>query len=275
MLLRVDKALNDEIITDSGVKLFIDPTYRKEWCSAVTATIVELPVKSSPKDKKILKHLRPGDEVCMSYQVVADFEFADDTSRFMQATEDNPYCKEFVNGNGDWVRCYALPKFKGLSKIQWVGVYQDKFKRVISGVQGTEREMERWMAQFQFGKTDIYSFSNYFEYNGNDYWKCNPSQIFARRVDGHLVAVGDRVICKPIEEDVPDEIKRSLAYSGDVKIRYQDRGRVISGGKEKGLKKDWIVSFNPGHCEKYEFFGKQYFLIKQNYIQGIWQSRSN
>ena len=270
VLLKISKALQDSLITDSGLKLYLDPTYDKSFNCAVTATIAALPQNVHPKHKKILNQLKVGDEVCISYQVVASFEFKNDDDNFMKVTDENDYVKEFVNAKGEWIKCYALPKFKGISKIQWVGVYQDKSRKVISGVQGTERELERWMAQFSFGKTDIYTHDNFFEYNKNEYWKCNIEDIFAKRVDGHLVAVGNRVIMKPIEEDVPEDVKNSLGYGNDVKIRHQDRGRVITGGKEKGIKKEQVVSFNPRHLEKYEFYGKEYFMVNQNLIQGIW-----
>jgi len=272
VLLTIPKALNDELVTDSGLKLYIDPSYEKSWQSAVVATIAALPIKCSPKEKKILSQLKIGDEVCISYQVVADFDFSSDGERFMPTTEDNPHMKEFTNGNGEWVKIYALPKFTGISKIQWIGVYQDKSRKVISGVQGTESECERWASQFQFGKTDIFKFNNYFEYNGKEYWKCNLNQIFAKKVDGHLVAIGNRVIMKPVEEAVPKDVANQIARGmDDVKIRYQDRGRTITGGKEKGIKKEEVVSFRQEHCEKYEFYNKQYFLINQNLIQGKWQ----
>lgn len=276
VLLVIEKKQQDEIITDSGIKFFINPDYNREWNVSVTATIVALPQKVHPKDKKILDQLKVGDEIVMSYQVVADFDFSSDGERFMQTTEDNPHTKEFINGKGEWVKIYALPKFTGISKIQWVGVYQDRNRKVIDGMQGTEMQMERWLSQFPIGKTDIYRFNNYFEYNGKEYWKCNINQIFAKKVDGHLVAVGDRVICRPVEENVPREIANQIARgTDDVKIRYQDRGRILTGGKDKGLKKEQVISFSPNHNEKYRFYNKDFFLINQNLIQGVWQHRSN
>lgn len=271
VLLTIPKALNDEIITDSGLKLYLDPSYSKEWHSAVVATIAALPIKCSPKEKKIFDQLKVGDTILMSYQVVADFEFASDGLQFMKATEDNPNMEEYVNGKGEWVKVYAMPKFTGISKIQWVGVYQDRNRKVIDGIQGTESEVRRWQAQFSIGKTDIYRFNNYFEYEGKEYWKCNLNQIFAKKVKGQLVAIGDRVICRPVEEKVPDEIANQIIKTTtDVKIRYQDRGVILTGGKEKGIKKDQVISFQQHHLERYEFDNKQYFLINQNLIQGKW-----
>ena len=127
------------------------------------------------------------------------------------------------------------------------------------------------MAQFPLGKTDIYTFNNFFEYKGKEYWKCNPEDIFAKKVKGHLVAVGNRAICRPIDEDVPVEVLQNIQHNTSVKIRYQDRASVLTCTKDnKSVKKDHVVSFSPSHSEKYEFYGRQYYLINQNFIQGKW-----
>jgi hypothetical protein len=273
VLLKVDKALNDEIVTDSGVKLFLDPSYSKEWHSAVTATVAGLPIKPSLKDKKILDNINEGDEVAMSYQVVADLEFKGDGNRFMKVTEDNPYFQEYASGAGEWIKCYALPTRKGLAKATWVGTYFDKRNNFIDGCQGGESDLQRWMSQFQFDKTDIYNHCNLFSYNGEDYWKANPNQIFAKKVDGHIVAVGNRIICKPIDEPLPAEMKGNIIQTTDVKIRFQDRARVISSPIES-IKKDYIISFRPIDIERYEIWGQTYYLINERFVQGVWQKKN-
>lgn len=269
VLLKVEKALNDEIITDGGLKLFLDSSYSKEWNAAVTATVSELPIKINSKEQKIADQISIGDEVAMSYQVVSDLEFKGDGEQFLQTTEDNPYVQEYATGSGKWIRCYALPTKKGLAKATWVGAYFDKNMNFIDGCQGDEAVLSRWKSQFSFNKTDIYNHVNLFSYNKQDYWKANLDQIFAKKVNGHVVAVGNRIICKPIESEVPDEVKKSLSYNGEMKVRYQDRGRVISSNKE-GIKKDYVISFQPNHCEKYTLWGTDYFLINEKFVQGIY-----
>lgn len=269
VLLELSKPLQDEIITESGLKLFIDPSYNKAYQVTVVGKIAALPLNpKTKKEKEIISQLKVGDEVCFSYQVVADMTFSSDAHRFISLHDtDDGNLREFKNGLGESVRVYAMQG--RISKI-WVGVYEDKRGQFVHGVQGTQSEMERWLSQFQFGKTDEYSFDNFFEYGGKDYWRCNLEQIYAKKgKDGHLVAVGDRVIMKPVEEDLPADVKNELNLFGrnDVKIRYQDRGRVINS---KGLRKDSIIHFNPMVCEKYDFFGKQYFLIRKNFILGTW-----
>lgn len=270
VLLRIEKAFQEELTTDSGLKLFLDPSYSKNWYCAVTATIAELPIKYNSKDKKIIDSLKVGDEVGVSYRIVSDFAFRGDSEQFMQTTEDNPHLKEFVNAKGEWVRMYALPKRAGTDGHIWVGVHLNSRMELIDGKQGDEEEVYRWMSQFPFGKTDIYTFNNFFEYEGSDYWKCDPDDIFAKKVKGHLVAVGNRIICKPIEHDVPQEALIAQHRGHNVKIRYTDRARVLSGGKEKGIKKDDTISFDPKILERYEFFGKPYYLVNQDFVLGKW-----
>lgn len=267
VLLSIEKAFQDEIITDSGLKFYIDPSYKKEWQVSVTAKIASLPVKYDKKYQKIIDALEVGDDVCVSFMVVSDFKFAGDGHRFMLTTEENDTFREYVNGSGYWVKVYALP---GKISPIWVGVYQDNYMNIIDGIQGSQSQVETWLSQFPLGKTDIYTFNNFFEYDGKEYWECDLDQIFAKRVKGHLVAIGDRVICKPIEEIVPNEYLIASHQGHDVKMRYMDRGRVLSGGKEMGIKKDSIISFDPKYCEKYEFYGKQYFLINQRLVNGKW-----
>jgi len=271
VLLSIEKPLQDSITTDSGLKFYVDPSYKKEWQASVTATIAALPINPNPKDKKILDQLKVGDKVCISYQIVSEITYGSDGNSFMLATEENPYVREFYNGKGQSVRVYALPKRVGLIGAIWCGVLLDNRRELIDGVQGTEEEVERWLSQFPFGKTDIYTFNNFFEYNGTDYWKCNLTDIFAVKKKGHLIAVGDRVICKPVDEEIPDKfLINDNGLAEKIMIRHQDRGRVISGGKEKGIKKDSIISFEPTHVERYEFWGQQYFLINERLVNGKW-----
>lgn len=267
VLVQIEQAFQDEIITDSGLKLYLDPSYQKAWQSTVQGVVSRLPIKVNPKDKAIYDQLKVGDEVAMSFQVVADFEFKSDSDQFMPVTEGNDMYREFTNAKGYWVKVYALP---GKISALWVGLYQDNRTNLIDGIQGTQSQVETWLSQFPIGKTDIYSFNNLFTYNGEDYWKADLDQIFAKKVKGHWVAIGNRVIMKPVDEKVPDQYLIDAHKGNDVQIRHQDRGRTITGGKSKGIKKDDVISFDPRHLEKYIFDHKEYYLINQELIKGKW-----
>lgn len=261
--------MQDELVTDSGLKFYIDPTYRKEWQSSVTAVVAALPLKASKEDRKILSQIKVGDEVAISYRVVADFHYQGDGDRFMEASEGSPYMKLYCNGKGERIEVMAMSR-PGSGKVTWVGMYLNKYSDLVNGAQGTESEVERWQSQFKFGKTDLYTFNNLISFEGKDYWKCDPSDIYAVRRKGKLISVGNRVIGKPIDEIIPAHILQHIQHPGDVKVRYQDRFVAITGGEDKQIKKDDIVAVAPNYLEKYEFFGAQYYLVSQQLIHGKW-----
>jgi co-chaperonin GroES (HSP10) len=270
VLLEIAKPLQDEIITESGLKFYMDGSYNKEWNATVSGKIAALPKARTPKEAKILSQLQVGDEVCFSYQVVADLDFKSDRDRFMEVLEGNDMMQEFRNSLGDKIIVCALP---GKISPIWIGALTNKFGQWIDGCQGNEHDVNRWKSQFKFGKTDDYTFINFFEFEGKDYWKCPVSFIFAKKTeDGHLQAVGDRVIMKPVEQDVPRETREAMGIitTTDVKIRFIDRGRVITGGKDKGFKKDQILHFDSAICERYEFYNKNYYLVNEEKILGVW-----
>jgi hypothetical protein len=78
----------------------------------------------------------------------------------------------------------------------------------------------------------------------------------------------------PVEENIKERIEiiegKILPYQS-VKVRYQDRGKIISGGEDLGLKKGDIVAFDQKYLERYKFWGKDYYLIKKHRISGLWQ----
>jgi hypothetical protein len=55
-----------------------------------------------------------------------------------------------------------------------------------------------------------------------------------------------------------------------VQMRYFDRARLLSGGERLGYKPGNVVSFEEKYIERYSIFGKEYFLIKERRVNGLW-----
>jgi hypothetical protein len=269
VLLEIPQAFQDEIVCPAGMKLFFDGTYNKNFTATVTARIAGLPIKAkTKKEQQILDQLNIGDEVCISYLVIFDLNYASDGERFMETTEGSEYLRTWSNGKGDKLEVIALPPVFS-SDPTWVGVLKNNKNDLIDGTQGTQSQVERWLSQFQLGKTDQYTFNNLFSFNGKEYWRCDLSHIYAKKQKGHVVSVGEKVICLPIEEEIPDFIKGQLNHiTNDTKIRFKDRARVVSSGINKKFKKDEIVAFNSNFLERYEFFGKEYYIIGDHLVHG-------
>lgn len=268
-LVFLQKAFQDEIVTPSGLKLFLDGSYNRNFTATVTGTIAALPILGkNKKEQAILDQLKIGDEIAMSYLVVYDLNYDSDGNRFMATTEGNEMMRQWVNAKGDKIDVVALP-----GKI-WVGYLTDVRGNYVDGQQGNQGQVETWLSQFPLGKTDKFTFNNLFNFNGVDYWKCELDLIFAKKVKGHLVAVGDNIICQPIDEEIPDYILRSMeSISDDVKVRYQDRAMVLTDGT-KTFKKGQVVAFNPLFVQKYEFWGKEYYIINKSRVHGLWHNKA-
>lgn len=271
VILELDKPFEDEIITKGGLHLYLDSSFRKSYNVTTKAKIAHLPVNPDPKFKKIIAQLQVGDEVAINYLVCGDVTYRGDEGQFMSSIEaKDERMQEYRNGKGERIHIYAFQKRKGFGDV-WAGVYLDKRGQYIDGCQGSEEDVSRWKSQFSFGKTDIYFHNNLFEYKGKTYWKCSPDEIYAKRIKGHLVAIGNRVIMQPVEEQVPLDVKHYIAsLTDDVKIQYQDRGSVLTGGKSRGFKRNDVVSFESKFLEKYSFFGKNYFVVNENLVIGKW-----
>lgn len=263
VLLCLDRALNDEIITTGGLKLFLDPTWNPEWNASVTGVVFGVPV-NCPENVNI------GDEVAFSYTVVSD-RTSTKVDYFQPIFEPTKFYKRYLNQMGQKLTIVAMP---GTIKPLWVGSLTDRYNEPLTGVTGTESDVERWMSQFNFSSHQDMRFNNLFNFNGKDYWRAGIEDIFAKRVKGEIVAIGDRVIMQPVEENIKERIEiiegKILPYQS-VKVRFQDRGKVLSGGEDMGIKKGDIVSFDQRFLEKYKFWNKDYYLIKKHRISGKWE----
>jgi co-chaperonin GroES (HSP10) len=269
-LITIKSAFVDEITTKSGFKFYIDPSYNKEFQAASVGTITHVSTWNIPENQEIASSLKTGDEIVMSYRVVAQFTFEGDGDKFIDLNPDGSNTfKKFSNGRGEWLIIRALPK--SIGKV-WVGVHTNKFG-LVDGVQGDESDVERWLSKFPLGKSDRYKFDNLVEINGKDYWKVNYSEIFAKIKGEKIVALGDRIICEPLEMDISDNLQAMYGIEipmSAMKVRWQDRAKVVSGCRKLGLKKGDIIGFDPKYLEKYDIKGKEYYIIKQRRVDGIW-----
>jgi hypothetical protein len=255
-LLTIDKALQDEVLLSSGLKLYIDNSYTPEWFATTYGTVACKP--------QGVTNVAVGDEVAISYSVIADRTWPDASASFFPVKEGDPYLAQWKNGRDQWLTRVALPTPS--RSIIWVVTLQDSRMNLIDGMQGSEKEAERYMAQFSFQDTGKYKHTNQLNINEKIFWKAQKNGIFAIRRDQEIISVSDRVILEPIEEDWTERyrIQDLLQHPNDVvKMMYTDRGKVISGGDTLGLSKGDIAGFQPRFCEKYTLWGKKYFSLRK------------
>ena len=272
VLVTIPTAFSEEIKTNSGFKLWKDPSYQKEWNATVTGEVSALSDFLTPESKEISDNLDVGVEIAFDYKIVADFDFASDSEHFFEVTpEESRFLRKYTSKSGKWINVRAIPSTFG---HKWMGWLQDKRMNWLDGVQGTEKDLERWLTQFTFGKTDKYTFRNQITLNKKEYWKVPYDQIFAKKEKGEWVAVGDKLLLKPIEIDVTEQVRISAGGinipESSIQARFYDRAILLSGGEEMGLKRGDVVAFQERFLIQYEIEGEKYFFIKKNRVDGKW-----
>jgi hypothetical protein len=265
-LVELEQALNDKIKTESGIEFFIEPTFNFSWNVSVTGKVVVLPTNKECANDFI----KVGDEIAFSYQVVNERKFTGE-SHIFKVEADLPYLKAYYNGNGESLRLQKIPDV--IRKNFWMGALTNKRGKLVTGMEGTASDAERWLAQFPMSNGTQFVFANLVRINDKYYWKVKKEQIYAKRLKKRLFATGEFAICKPIDVDMSQRLaltKGIHVAPNSVMARFPDRGTLVSGGKDFGVNVGDIISFDKQYVNKYMLFGEEYFLIKESRILGIW-----
>lgn len=256
ILLRLDRKYAEEIITEGGLKLYLDPSYRPEWNATVTGTVV-----ANSKGSKI----PTGTKVYFSYMVVNKRDFGSNADYFASVKEGNEYDREYTNQDGLTIRVKARP---GIVSLKWHGVLIDKNFDYIDGVQGTQSDVERWLSQFKFGGNDQMVYKNLVEVNGKDYWVADESQVFAYLDGKKIKPLNDFVLMKSIEFDITQLLALQQKNSGiipNTKLRMEGMAKIEISGDKK-YRKGEIVFFNNAYVQQYEFDGQHYLVLNKKRI---------
>lgn len=260
ILLSLDKPFQDEIISPNGLKLFLDTRFRPEWNATSIGTVASIPSRLSNYG------LNVGDEVCFSFSVVESRTFtAIDGSTFYPTKQPNPVFMEYINANGHRLIMGSFKKSNTFT--EWYASAQDQHMNVIDGIQGSEERILNFMSQFKIGHYSSFTFDNLIEVDGEKYWQADLYDIFAKRVNGKLVAINDRILCKAM--NVYGAKKGGIIDLKHSDKEYGDRGKVLYDDEILGVKKDDVVAFSPMFCEKYNFWGEDYLLIQRDLINSV------
>lgn len=270
VFLSLTKPLQDTIRM-GDIDLYLDGSYRPEWNATIVGKVAGLPQNPKGEDSGCVHKLNIGDEVLFDYSVVAERKFEADGDHFTEVTKDSPYYQRFVNGKGEVLTIVAM---QGKITLTWSGIYQNARKEFVDGMQGSESDINRWKAQFNFGSTQKFFFKNLLDTGSGDVWKAEYRDIFAKVVDGELVTVGDRIILEPIDVPIPEQVLTQMGLEipkSSISARLRDRGKVVSAPEYTKLQKGDVVGFEERFLEKYDFNDKKYYLIKARRALGVWE----
>jgi hypothetical protein len=265
ILIELEKPLEDTIELSNGLVLYKSAEYDLDWNVSTTGKVSAL-----PEDVKEQLGISEKDDVAFSFSVVADRSFPNDSDVFYPHL-DHPHLQRFLNGKGESLQIIAI---NGVITLDWICTYCDAKGNFITGVHGKERDVSKFKSQFSFSNNAVYTFKNAIDVaDGKTLWRAKPEDVYAKRINGKIEAVGDRLILKPIVIDVKHKIElaqgKPLPFQ-EVKLRLYDRAELVHDAPDLKLKKGDIVSFESQYCEKYSLWNEQYFLIKKRRAMGVW-----
>src|SRR6478752_867193 len=109
VFLSLDKPLQDEILFESGIKLYIDPNYDPEWRATVKGKVEGIPKNPTGECSEVCNKIKIGDECAFSYRVISDRCVSKVDDYFMPISPDNPYQKKFTNFQKDILSVTGMP----------------------------------------------------------------------------------------------------------------------------------------------------------------------
>lgn len=277
-LVEIAKEYEDEISLSGNIRLFIDTSYEKSKHVTCVGKVHALP--KNPKtllERKICQSIKEGDEVCFSFRVVSDIECIPTEGYFTELThKEEKVIKKWQNSKQENLTKVRTPTRTG--GTQWVGVHTNKFGDYIDGIQGNESIVDKWLSAFPLSQEDNYKFKNLIPLDNVDVWKVQLEDIFAKKnEDGTLTPIGERLLLSPIDIDVKKRIeimKGIILPEQSIINRLYDRATILHDYPALNIEKGDIIAFLPNMVEKYEFYGKEYFVLKPYRILGKWIKKS-
>jgi len=267
VFVEITNRYEDEIQFQSGVKLYIDPSFNPNFHATSVGVVHSVPASLSEDNAGIEAIVRPGDEVLFSYKTVGDITYEDNTSSFRMTTKGEGYLTEWMNQERETIRLE-----KGMKEGQWVVIYTDKTGALIDGRKGSQGYCENWIAQnFKFASAEGFEYDNRFYYEGKELWQVDYSFIFAIRRKGHLRMVGDYLLIEPIVENRPLQIMNTSLIRPESE-RYcvlEHKGWLRCGGRgREGYRNGDVLIFHPDLKEKYNVEGKPMYIVRKKFLLG-------
>lgn len=267
VFVEITKRYDDEIKYQSGVKLYIDPSYNPNFHATSEGIVHSVPVSLGPDNADINPIIRPGDEVLFSYKTVGDITFQDNTDHFRMTTKQEGYFTEWMNQDR-----WTLRIEKGMKDHQWSAVYLDQHGDLVAGKVGKQGECENWVAaNFKFATGEGFEYDNRLYYKDKELWKVDYNYIFAIRRKGHMQMVSDYLLVEPIVENIPRfwESTGILNANGDRMCIQEHKGWLRCGERgTDGIRNGDVLHFDPNMKEKYNVQGKPMYIVRKRFLLG-------
>src|SRR5580704_2887339 len=97
LLVEITNKYSDELHFQSGVKLYIDPSFNPNFHATSEGIVHSVPKMLRDHNAGEKMDIRPGDTVIFSYKTVGDITFEDNTHLFRMTSVGEGYATEWMN----------------------------------------------------------------------------------------------------------------------------------------------------------------------------------
>lgn len=282
ILVELDKAFQDEIVSDGGMRFYQDTSFRPEWNVTTKGTVVSVPKKLTagggastldPDRARIIPNVKAGDEIIFSYLVVMRRKQFDNKHEvFTKQRTRDPYITVWADYTGkELVRIYLTnDKYD-------VGLFERTSKTWLDRLDKcSEKQAEAFIEKYMPSENVGFHYANVLPFGDKDYWMVDYANAIAiQKPDGTFEMVGEYALLEPIREPRREKYQGKLEiYNLEQDTDYRAVGRLISIGEP--LKDAVKLSVKPNeqvitdirYVEKYCIDNKDYWVVRQKYLFG-------
>jgi co-chaperonin GroES (HSP10) len=269
LLVRVQTHYKDEVETATGVKLFIDTSFRPEWHVTVTGKVLSAPGKLSLKApyEGMEPIVKAGDEVAFSYLALFDRSFSDDLEQvFFEEAPMDVFITTYSNKQGLRLMVrYRLDDKFDCAAFDPEGHIYEKAEKL------SETQKENWLSNFPLRENSTMKLQNLIEYKGEELFMVHYGHLIGIKRGEDIQMVGGQVLVEEFSKSEVDpkgaiillnQDERELKGGGIVRAV----GAALPGKVDSGVKPGDRVHYEQKYAQQYELWGKEYKVLSHRHL---------
>lgn len=262
VVVAIESKFQDQVKFDSGIILHKDTTWRPGWHVTVSGVVQSVPDRLKGK-----YDIKPGDDIAFSYLAVYSRSFVDNKDEiFYEDDSLHPQIQTWSNRRGMTImRIYRM-------NDKWEMVVYDTDKKVYEKEFGGYEVVERILGKYAFADSTRFIYKNVLPVGGKDYWLVEDQFLFVVNRDGEIIMLNDNVLLEapPLQEERTSDKGLILLSDFSEKLDHEAHLKVLHiGDNDLGVSVGEEVIVDARKLQRYNFWGKDYVLMRQDQLIGV------
>lgn len=262
VVVAIETRFQDQVKFDSGIVLHKDTTWKPGWHVTVSGI-----VQSVPDRMRGVYDIKPGDDIAFSYLAVYSRSFVDNRDDiFYEDNSMHPQVQTWSNRKGMTImRIYRMNE-------KWEIVVFDTEKKVYEKEFGGYDVVESVLGKYPFADSTEFIYKNVLPVGGKDYWLVEDQFLFAVNRDSEIIMLNEHVLLEvpPMQEQRTADSGLILLSDLSEKMDHEAHLKVLHvGSNDLGISAGDEVIVDARKMQRYNFWGKDYILQRQDQLIGV------